>query len=82
MRKYKRRKAKIKTMDTILILMAAALILFTAVMIYLFICYQAVPDTLITCFFTAFGSEAGFMAVIQVSKVLKEDKHEDEDHQP
>lgn len=73
----KRRRRK-HTMDTILIIMALAILLFTVVMIVLFALYQNVPDTLITCFFACCGSESGFMAVIMVAKKLTE---KDEEHQ-
>jgi hypothetical protein len=38
----------------------------------LFCVYQSVPDTLVNCFFACCGSEGGFMAVIMVTKKLKE----------
>ena len=72
-----RRREPMHTMDIILAIMGAAIALFTVAMIVLFCVYQQVPDTLITAFFSCFGAEGGFMAVIMVAKRIKEDKNEE-----
>lgn len=65
------------TMDFILFIMFVSLMLFTIVMIVLFCVFQNVPDVLIQCFFTAFGAEGGFMAVIAVAKKITEKENDD-----
>ncbi len=65
-------------MDFVLAVMFVALMIFTVVMVVIFCIFQAVPDTLIQCFFTAFGAEGGFMAVIAVAKKFTEGGKEDE----
>ena len=65
------------TMDIILAIMGVAILTFTVTMIVLFCVYQAIPDTLVQCFFACCGSEGGFMAVIMVTKKLKEGKNEE-----
>lgn len=59
---------KLKTMDLILLIMAVAIGIFTIAMVILFCIFQSVPDTLITAFFSCFGAEGGFMAMIMVTK--------------
>ncbi len=59
-------------MDFVLAVMFVALMIFTVVMVVIFCVFQAVPDTLIQCFFTAFGAEGGFMAAIMIAKKLTE----------
>ena len=76
--RIRRRKPRYHAMDVILAIMAVLLIAFTVAMIILFVKYQAVPDTLITAFFSAFGAEGGFMAVIMVAKKLTENKNDEE----
>ncbi|MBR0149436.1 MAG: hypothetical protein IJM23_09665 [Lachnospiraceae bacterium] len=68
----KRRRRHDGTMDFILAVMFVSLMIFTVVMTVIFCIYQTVPDTLIQCFFTAFGAEGGFMAVIAVTKKFTE----------
>ena len=59
---------KQKTMDLILILLGVAVVIFTVVMIWLYLLTGAIPDTLCTCFFAACTGECGFMGIIKVSK--------------
>jgi len=65
------------TMDIILIILGVAILVFTITMIAVFCVFQAVPDTLVQCFFACCGSEGGFMAVIMVAKKLTEGRHEE-----
>ena len=74
---HKRRRNSYHTMDIILAIMGVAILTFTVTMIVLFCAYQAIPDTLVQCFFACCGSEGGFMAVIMVAKKLKEGKNEE-----
>lgn len=64
----------VHTMDIILAIMGVAILTFTITMIVLFCAYQAIPDTLVQCFFACCGSEGGFMAIIMVAKKIKEGK--------
>lgn len=59
---------KIGAMDVILIFVAVVLLMFTAVMIYLFITQGAIPDTLCTCVFAVLGGECGVMGWIKTNK--------------
>ena len=59
---------KIGTMDLILILIGAFLLLFTTVMIVLHVATGSVPDTLITCVFACCGGECGVMGWIKTTK--------------
>lgn len=68
----KKKRRRDGTMDFILAVMFVSLMIFTTVMVVLFCIFQSVPDTLIQCFFTAFGAEGGFMAVIAVTKKFTE----------
>lgn len=57
-----------KTMDRILILIGLSVLLFTVVMIWLYLITGAIPDTLCTCFFIACTGECGFMGWIKTAK--------------
>ena len=59
---------EIKTMDKILILIGITAIIFTIVMIYLYLTTGGIPDTLCTCFFVACTGECGFMGMIKSTK--------------
>ena len=68
-------KKKAGVMNVALIILLIVTFGFTAVMIYLFMQYQAVPDTLITCFFTAVCGECGILGWMKTSK----EKHKKND---
>ena len=57
-----------KTMDTILILLGVAILIFTIVMVWLYLITGSIPDTLCTCFFVACTGECGFMGWIKTAK--------------
>lgn len=79
MRRRHRGGEKIKTSNIILIFLAAFLLVFTIVMIILFIKFQSVPDTLITSVFGFFGcGEAGCLAMIKAMKIIKGENKDDE----
>ena len=48
---------KKKTMDLILVLVGISVVVFTIVMIWLYLLTGAIPDTLCTCFFVACTGE-------------------------
>lgn len=64
----KKQPKRIKTMDIILVIIAAALLAFTIEMIRLFEETGMIPDTLVTCVFAALGGECGAMAWIKTAK--------------
>lgn len=55
-------------MNIILAIVGAALLTFTAVMIWLYRTTGAIPDTLCTCVFAALGGECGIMGWIKTTK--------------
>ena len=68
------------TMTKILIFLATVDVIFTGIMIYLFIQYQSIPDTLCTCVFGATIGECGGMSWIKTAKErYKEREYELED---
>lgn len=78
----KKQPRHIKTMDIILVIVAAALLAFTVEMISLFKETGMIPDTLVTCVFAALGGECGAMAWIKTAKERnKERKWEVQDRQ-
>lgn len=62
-----------KTMDFILILVGISVVVFTIVMIWLYLLTGAIPDTLCTCFFVACTGECGFMGWIKTAKTRYQD---------
>ena len=64
---------KKKTMDLILVLVGISVVVFTIVMIWLYLLTGAIPDTLCTCFFFAFTGECGFMGWIKTAKTRYQD---------
>lgn len=76
-----RTKARTKTideelhgLDLAMLFVAAFAVLFTVIMIVLFIAFRETPDTLITCVFGAIGIECGAGAYIQTRKNKLEDR--------
>ena len=75
-------KNKIGVMNIILVFIAAALIIFSVVMIRTFWLYGAIPDTLCTCVFAVLGTECGAMAWIKTTKErYREREYEKEDRE-
>lgn len=70
------------TMDLILVLVGAALLIFTVTMIAVYLNTGAIPDTLCTCVFACLGGECGVMGWIKTTKSRnKERQYELEDRQ-
>lgn len=65
---------KTKTMDRILILIGMSVLIFTLIMIWLYLITGAIPDTLCTCFFVACTGECGFMGWIKTAKTRYEER--------
>lgn len=59
---------KRKTMDVILIGLAAFLLIFIVVMLALYYITGGIPDTLCTCVFGICGGECGVMGWIRTTK--------------
>lgn len=78
------KKRQIRTMDVILAVIAAFLLLFIVVMVWLYYRTGAIPDTLCTCVFAACGGECGVMGWIKTTKERQRDRHyelEDRKHE-
>lgn len=71
MRRKRRVRRKAKTCDIALIIVLLLAIIFTSVIIWLFVKYQSIPDTLVTCVFAALFGELGCLTYI---KKLKENR--------
>ena len=67
---------KMSDLDKYLIFSFACLIIFTIVMIIVQTITGIMQDTLITCFYAAFGGELLLCAMIKRLKLRKEDSHE------
>lgn len=67
---------KKKTMNFILILVGTSVLIFTIVMIWLYLMTGGIPDTLCTCFFVACTGECGIMGWIKTAKVRQEEREE------
>lgn len=65
---------KLGTMDVILALVGVAVVLFTVVMIVLYVTTGGIPDTLCTCFYSLCGGECGIMGVIKTFKVRNQSR--------
>lgn len=75
-------KKSIGTMNLILIIVGVSALAFTVCMIWIFLTYAAIPDTLCTCVFTLLGGECGVMGVIKSFKEkYKEREWKKEDEQ-
>ncbi len=71
-------------MDVILTVIAAFLLLFIGVMVWLYYRTGAIPDTLCTCVFAACGGECGVMGWIKTTKERQRDRRyelEDREHE-
>lgn len=63
-----------KTMDIILVIVGIAVLIFTIVMIWLYLITGGIPDTLVTCFFAACTGECGFMGWIKTAKTRQQER--------
>lgn len=68
------KKKQFGTMDYILIIVAVSMLIFTIVMIVIFLKYGAIPDTLCTCVFASLGGECGVMGWIKTTKERMKDR--------
>ena len=75
---------KRKTMDTVLVIIAVFVVLFVAVMIWLYFRTGGIPDTLCTCVFALCGGECGVMGWIKTTKDRQQERRyelEDRKHE-
>lgn len=70
-----------KTMDKILIIMYITLLIFTIIMIALYILTGGIPDNLCICFYGAFTGECGFMGWIKTAKVRYKEHQWDNEYE-
>ena len=76
------KKKKIGTMDIVLAVIAVFLLIFVAVMIWIYYRTGGIPDTLCTCVFAICGGECGVMGWIKTTKERhQERKYELEDRE-
>ena len=66
------KKDGVGTLTIMLGIVFITVIVFTVKMILIYEQFQAVPDTLITEFYRAFGGECGFMGAIQIAKTISQ----------
>lgn len=69
-----KKKKKLGTMDTILVIIYLTFLVFTVAMIICYFQTGGIPDTLVTCVFGALGGEYGAMGVIKIAKIRHEDR--------
>ncbi|MEZ3504816.1 MAG: hypothetical protein K1W25_15455 [Lachnospiraceae bacterium] len=67
-------KKNVRTMDIILAVIAVFLLLFIAVLLWLYYQTGAIPDTLCTCVFAACGGECGVMGWIKTTKERRRER--------
>ncbi len=76
------KKKKIGTMDIVLVVIAVFLLIFVAVMTWIYYKTGGIPDTLCTCVFAICGGECGIMGWIKTTKERhQERKYELEDRE-
>lgn len=63
-----------KTSDIVLIILAVFTVIFTVIMLQIYWTHYAIPDTLVTCWFTAVTGECGALGWIKTTKVRHEDR--------
>lgn len=66
-------KKKTGTMDKVLVVIGVFLLVFVAVMLWMFYVTGSIPDTLCTCVFGICGGECGVMGWIKTTK----DRHQE-----
>ena len=78
-KRKRRRRARLNTIDKILLGIVVFLLVFVIAMIWIYIKYQSEPTTLITCVFSLLGGEVTLSFAIwyikkrYAAKYLKED---------
>lgn len=78
------KKKQLRTMDVVLMVIAVFLLLFIAVLLWLYYRTGAIPDTLCTCVFAVCGGECGVMGWIKTTKERQRERSfelEDREHE-
>lgn len=70
---------KIKTMDLVLVLIAILTILFVIVNLMLFDLHEMIPNTLVTCWFSAVVGEFGVLGWIKTTKVKQQEQEREKE---
>lgn len=70
-------KKKAGTMDKVLVVIGIFLLVFVAVMLWMFYVTGSIPDTLCTCVFAVCGGECGVMGWIKTTK----DRHQERQYE-
>lgn len=70
-------KKRFGTMDIVLVVIACFLLVFVAVMVWLYYRTGGIPDTLVTCVFACCGGECGVMGWIKTTK----DRYRDREYE-
>ena len=71
-------KKRAKTMDVALVILLIVMLVFTAIMIWVFIKVGSVPDSLVTAVFAVCGGECGVMGWIKTTKDKQSNKNKEE----
>ena len=67
-------KNKLRTMDVILIVIAVFLLVFIALLLWMYYKTGGIPDTLCSCVFAVCGGECGVMGWIKTTKDKQQDR--------
>lgn len=70
---------KIKTTDLALVLIAVLTILFVIVNLILFDLHETIPNTLVTCWFSAVVGEFGVLGWIKTTKVKQQEQEREKE---
>lgn len=79
-----KKKKNIRTMDIVLVIIAAFLLVFVVALMWLYYRTGGIPDTLCTCVFAICGGECGIMGWIKTTKDRCRDRQyelEDREHE-
>lgn len=78
------KKKNVRTMDIVLVVIAVFLLIFVAILLWIYYRTGGIPDTLCTCVFGICGGECGVMGWIKTTKERSKDREEflsDREHQ-
>jgi Na+/H+ antiporter NhaC len=70
----RKKKSKLSKIDVILLIDLVLVLIFTGIMVYLYIKTFAIPDTLVSCFYGAFTGEAFFCCLIKIFNIKSNTK--------
>lgn len=70
---------KIKTSDIVLVLIAVLTLLFVIINLILFDLHETIPNTLVTCWFSAVVGEFGVLGWIKTTKVKQQEQEREKE---